>query len=195
MEYNHREWNTFKEETEDNFQKVSAGLSELAEVIKSTQHQLTRIALGLEQSILQRQEISKSLKELQEGFSRFMDSMCYSLVDRAMKSLPAVLKDKYGIVVTSPLLRKFVKYSGKEHEVNIYGTGYMGDKELFIVGEAKPQLTQATIDHFLELVKYIETFNRTAEERFVFIITCSACPEVTEYAKKKAIEIIWSYEV
>ena len=51
------------------------------------------------------------------------------------------------------------------------------------------------IDDFLEVVTYIERYNRTAEERFVFIITCSASPEIEEYAKKKEVEIIWSYEV
>ena len=195
VEMQHKEWNTFKEKTEDKFQKVVAGLSQLTDAINSTQHQLNRIAQGLEQSIIQRQEISESLKSLHKGLSLFTDSLCYNLEDRAMKSLPKILKRKYGIAVTSPLLRKFLNYSGKEYEINIYGTGYVEDKELFIVGEAIPQLTEVSIDHFLELVKYIEKFNRTAEGRFVFIITCSACPEVAEYAKKKDIELIWSYEV
>ncbi len=51
------------------------------------------------------------------------------------------------------------------------------------------------IDDFLEVVTCIEKYNRTAEQRFVFIITCSTSPEVEEYAKKKEVEIIWSYEV
>jgi hypothetical protein len=185
----------FQQETETNFDKITNAFTQLNKTLKTTNYQLERITQELEQSILQRQELSKSLKDIQEEFCRFMDSMCYSLEDRAIKSLPMVLERKYGIVITSPLLRKFVKYSGQEYEVNIYGTGYIESKELFIVGEAKPQLTKDSIDRFLEVIQYIEKFNRTAEERFIFIITCSASPEVEQYAKNKEIEIIWSYEV
>ena len=56
------------------------------------------------------------------------------------------------------------------------------------------RLSKKNIDRFLELLDHLEFYNVTEEERFAFIIVCSAEPDIVEYAEQMKVKILWSYE-
>ena len=123
------------------------------------------------------------------------DTVGYSLEDRAIKSLPQLLREQYQIEVKGRLVRKFIKYNGLKDEVNIFGEAERDGRSLYILGEAKAWLSKKHIDKFLKRIQRLKFYKVITEDNFMFFVTYSAEPEIEEYAKDKGIEIIWSYEV
>ena len=141
-------------------------------------------------------ELAKGLKETRQMVGGLSDAVGYGLEDRAIKSLPELLQARYGIKVTTPLKRRYLEYNGRYVEVNIYGEGEKDGDIYHIVGEAKARLSKKHIDSFLRLINTLTRQDVFKEEnKFLFLITYVAPPDVEDYAKGKGLELIWSYEV
>lgn len=167
--------------TKAEFNDLRNIVKELAEAQKRTEQEVRKLTISL-----------KDTRTMVGGLS---DTVGYGLEDRAMKSLPTVLKSKYGINVLSPLVRKYVSYNGAQDEINIYGTGKKNEMEICILGEAKARLSKKHVDSFLKLVQRLKNSKAITENNFLLMVSYTITPEVEEYAKIKNIEIIWSYEV
>lgn len=171
----------FKKETANNFNRVWKAIEELTLAQERTEQEI--------------RELTKALNKTRTMVGGLSDAVGYGLEDRAIKSLPGVLKSKYNIEIISPLVRKYVRYNGTRDELNIYGTGKKGKKELFIIGEAKARLSKKHIDSFFKLVQRLETSKIITGDSFLLMVTYSAEPEIEEYAGNKGIKVIWSFEV
>jgi len=176
-----KEFLEFAKTTEENFQRVWKAIEALAEAQKKTEEEVRKLAKGLRET-----------RQMVGGPS---DTVGYSLEDRAIKSLPQLLREQYQIEVKGRLVRKFIKYNGLKDEVNIFGEAERDGRSLYILGEAKARLSKKHIDKFLKRIQRLKFYKVITEDNFMFFVTYSAEPEIEEYAKDKGIEIIWSSEV
>ena len=176
-----KEFLEFAKTTEENFQRVWKAIEALAEAQKKTEEEVRKLAKGLRET-----------RHMVGGPS---DTVGYSLEDRAIKSLPQLLREQYQIEVKGRLVRKFIKYNGLKDEVNIFGEAERDGRSLYILGEAKARLSKKHIDKFLKRIQRLKFYKVITEDNFMFFVTYSAEPEIEEYAKDKGIEIIWSSEV
>jgi hypothetical protein len=135
------------------------------------------------------EEHSKTREKL-EGLSH---SFGYLLEDRAMKSLPKILKRKYNIKAVGNFVRDYFTINGEHVEVNIFGKVKKGNKEYILIGEAKSQVTKKAIDKFLKKCdKISRSFSKETIKVFISYIFS---PRIKEYAEEKGIVLIPSYEL
>ena len=182
--------------------KTEIKVNELAEAQKKTEQRLESLtekveALAEAQKRTEEEvrKLAKGLRETRQMVGGLSDTVGYSLEDRAIKSLPQLLREQYQIEVKGRLVRKFIEYNGLKDELNIFGEGESDGKPLYILGEAKARLSKKHIDRFLKKIQRLKFYKVITEDNFMFFVTYSAEPEIEEYAKDKEIEIIWSYEV
>jgi len=119
----------------------------------------------------------------------------YVLENEAIKSLPGLLKNDFGIKVKKGLKRTYVKDDeGKMIEVNIIGEGEKNGKKIVIIGESKSQLSKRNVDEFIK--KKLKRLEGVYKEIFPILITHMVSqPDVEEYATKKGIKkIYYSYQ-
>jgi len=182
--------------------KTEIRVNELAEAQKKTEQRLDSLTQKVE-ALAEAQKkteeevrkLAKGLRETRQMVGGLSDTVGYSLEDRAIKSLPQLLREQYQIEVKGRLVRKFIEYNGLKDELNIFGEGESDGKPLYILGEAKARLSKKHIDRFLKKIQRLKFYKVITEENFMFFVTYSAEPQIEEYAKDKGIEIIWSYEV
>ena len=199
------EFNELKEVVKDLAEaqkRTELRVEELAEAQKRTELRIEEFAEA-QRSLAEAQkrtevevrELAKALKDTRVMVGGLSDTVGYGLEDRAIRSLPALLKDKYRISVSAPLVRKFVRYDGRQDELNIFGKGRKGRKQLYLVGEAKSRLSKKHVDDLLKLATRLENNKIITADKFLFIVTYSVEPAVEEYARENGIDVIWSYEV
>ena len=199
------EFNELKEvirELAEAQKRTEQRVEELAEAQRRTEERLTRLEAVVEElaeaqrrTEVEVRELAMAIKDTRIMVGGLSDAVGYGLEDRAIKSLPTLLRSRYEIEVDSPLVRKFVKYNGRHDEINIYGTGRKGKKILHIIGEAKARLAKRHIDDFLKLVDRLENKGIITRDRFLLVVTYSVEPEVEEYARDKGLQVIWSFEI
>jgi len=186
---------SFKRITEENFNKVWASIRELRDAQKDTEKVVNDLVMAQKETQQELKALARGLAETREMVGGLSDTVGYSLEDRAIKSLPSILKNKYGIIVTEGLVRKFIKYNGRHDEVNIFGTGKKDKRLITIIGEAKSRLSKKHIEDLLKLIERLRKAGVIKKEAFPIVVTYSAEPVVEEMAKEKGVNLIWSYEL
>jgi predicted nuclease with TOPRIM domain len=180
-----RVWEVIKElveaqrRTEQEIEKIWGAIKELTEAQRRTEESLKKLI----------EDHSKTREKL-EGLS---DSFGYLLEDRAMKSLPKILKRKYNIKAVGKFVRDYFIINGEHVEINIFGRVKKGNKEYILIGEAKSQVTKKAIDKFLKKCdKISRSFSKETIKVFISYIFS---PGIKEYAEEKGIVLIPSYEL
>ena len=176
-------------------EKTEERLANIEKWQEKTEKRLNELTIAVEKLTISLDKTQKELKETKQLVGNISDRVGYLLEDRAIKNLPPILKNRYGIKIKERLVRKFVSYNGKTDELNIFGIGEKQNKEIYILGESKSRLSKRHIDNFLKMVKRLEKNKIIGKEKFLFMITYTVHLEIEEYAKEKGIEVIWSYEV
>jgi len=177
-------------------------LNELAEAQKQTEKRLNELAEAQRDSERRIERLERAVEELIHGLAEtrqmvgnLSDTVGYTLEDRAMKSLPQLLSERFGITVKGRLVRKYVQYNGKYNELNIYGEGEKEGEKLTILGEAKSRLSKNNIDNFTKLIDKLKKKGIISGEVFLLVVTYTTPPEVEQYSLSKGVHVIWSYEV
>ncbi len=181
--------------TEGRLTRLEETVAELAEAQKRTEQRMEELAEAQKRTEQELAELAKAHRETRKMVGGLSDAVGYGLEDRAIKSLPGILKTRYGIEVIAPLVRKFVSYDGRRDELNIFGEGRKGKRRLTLLGEAKARLSRKHVDSFLKLVHRLERHGIVSEDRFLLMVTYSVEPDVEGYARERGVEVIWSYEV
>jgi DNA repair exonuclease SbcCD ATPase subunit len=199
-------WGAIKELTEAQ-KRTEQKVEELAQAQKETEQkikELTEAQKETEQKIKELTEAQRkteeTLKKLIEDHSKtreklegLSDSFGYLLEDRAMKSLPKILKRKYNIKAVGNFVRDYFIINGEHVEINIFGRVKKGNKECILIGEAKSQVTKKAIDKFLKKCDKIS--RRFSKETIKVFISYIFSPGIKEYAEEKGIVLIPSYEL
>jgi DNA repair exonuclease SbcCD ATPase subunit len=179
--------------TEQEIEKIWGAIKELTEAQKKTEQRVNELAEAqrrTEESLRKLIEDHSKTREKLEGLS---DSFGYLLEDRAMKSLPKILKKKYNIRTVGNFVRDYFIINGEHVEVNIFGKVKKGNKEYILIGEAKSQVTKKAIDKFLKKCDKIS--KKFSKETIKVFISYIFPPGIKEYAEEKGIVLIPSYEL
>ncbi len=172
------EFQRFREETATEFQKVWKAIYELTEAQKRTEEELRHLTIELRQT-----------KERVEGVS---NAVGYTLEDRAMQSLPSLLRQQ-GIEVEGRLIRRYLLVGEVERQLNIYGYGKRDEQRVLIIGEAKVRPSRKEIDRFAELAAQLEADEGLPTVRL--FVAYDFPPSIEAYLREKSILPIWSYEL
>jgi len=173
--------------------KTEQTLNELKEEQKKTEQKFQELAEAqrkTEESLKKLIEDHRRTREKLEGLS---DSFGYLLEDRAMKSLPKILKREHKIEVVEKLKRDYFVVNGEYVEVNIFGRVRKGRKEYILLGEAKSRVSKKAIDNFVRKCDKIS--KRFSKEVIKVFISYIFSPEIKEYSEEKGIILVPSYEL
>ena len=168
------------DELTERMNQLTERVDQLAEAQKKTEGRLDKV-------IKEQKAMRKEIGGLAHTFGYFLE-------DRAYKGLPSILKGRFGIEVTQPLKRIYVKgETNRYYEINIFGAGRRGSEEVYIIGECKAKLSKREVDKF---IRNIEKFgDRWKGEKILFLVTYQAPPSVAEYVERRGINLIYSYEL
>ena len=166
--------------------KTEARLEELAQAQAKTEARL-------EELIVVVKEMQREMTDIRRQFGGLAHAVGFQLEDRAYFSLPKLLEEEFGIKVKERLSRKmFRTYKGEIMEINIIGKAEKDGKEIYIIGEAKANLS---IRHIIDFVDRLKDIKETLkEEIFPILVTYMTDLETEEYARSKNIRLYYSYE-
>jgi DNA repair exonuclease SbcCD ATPase subunit len=193
--------------TEQEIEKIWDAIKELAEAQKRTEQKVEELAQAQKETEQKIKELTEAQRKTEETLKKLIEdhsktrekleglshSFGYLLEDRAMKSLPKILKRKYNIKPVGNFVRDYFTINGEHVEVNIFGRVKKGNKEYILIGEAKSQVTKKAIDKFLKKCdKISRSFSKETIKVFISYIFP---PGIKEYAEEKGIVLIPSYEL
>ncbi|MCX7795786.1 MAG: chordopoxvirus fusion protein [bacterium] len=166
--------------------RTEARLEELAQAQAKTEARLERLIAVVE-------EMQKEIVDIKRQLGGLAHAVGFQLEDRAYSSLPRLLEEEFGIKVKERLVRKIIKtYKGDFMEINIIGKAERDGKEIYIIGEAKANLS---IRHILDFIDRLKDIRETLkEEVFPILVTYMTDLETEEFAKSKNIRLYYSYE-
>ena len=174
--------------------KTEERLNELTEAQKRTEERLNQLTERVDKIEERLDRIAKNQKEIRKELGGLAHSFGYFLEDRAYKGFPSILKERFGIEITQPLRRIYVKVSGNRYaEINIFGIGKRKGKEVYIIGECKVRLSRRDVDSFLKTLE--KASDKWKGEKVMFLVAYQVPPSVVEYAERKGINLIYSYEL
>ncbi len=171
--------------------------TELKNIVKDIGTKVGELAHAQKRTEEEIRTLTKTVKNIHKELGGLSHTVGYHLEDRAIKTLPILLKRDFGIEVEERLVRRFFIYEeDKEDEVDIYGIGFKDDKEATIIGESKTQLSKDDIDDLLKIARRVTDYTeRKGIENILIAVSYAIKPEVEEYAKSKGIKLYWSYEL
>lgn len=118
----------------------------------------------------------------------------YELEDMSYKTLPLILERDHAIIVTGHLKRDFLQIAPKKYlELNIWGQGLQGDKQVEIIGEAKSQLKKKDIDQFIQTLKILEPIIN--KPIIPLLVTYQTSVDVRRYVQGKNIALYFSHQL
>jgi len=193
--------------TEQEIEKIWDAIKELAEAQKRTEQRVEELAQAQKETEQKIKELTEAQRKTEESLKKLIEdhsktrekleglshSFGYLLEDRAMKSLPKILKRKYNIKPVGNFVRDYFIINGEHVEINIFGKVKKGNKEYILIGEAKSQVTKKAIDKFLKKCDKIS--RRFSKETIKVFISYIFPPGIKEYAEEKGIVLIPSYEL
>ena len=127
-----------QKETQKEVGGLDRTMQELAEAQKRTEVKVEELADAQKKTEIEIQKLSKGLDETRGEVGGLSRSMGYAFENEAYRSLPAVLKEKYGIEVKERIVRAEIGGG----EINIFCKAERDGKEVFVIGEAKLRLDE-----------------------------------------------------
>ncbi len=177
------------EELAEAQKRTEQRLEELAEAQKRTEKRLEELAEAQKKTEERLQKLIQEHAKTREQLGGLSHAFGYVLEDRAIKSLPKILKQNFNIETIGKLKREFFKI-GKEYiEINIYGTVRKDGEQFTLIGEAKSRVSKKAIDEFIKKCEKISPRSIKILVSYIF------SPEIQEYAQAKDIILIPSYEL
>ncbi|MGC8915767.1 MAG: hypothetical protein ACP5NF_02155, partial [Thermoanaerobaculum sp.] len=144
------------QELRDAQARTEAEVRELAAAQRRTQSQLDRLT---EEFTNFRKEVREEFRQVHKAIGGLTHTVGYTLENLACRTLPRLLKERFGWEVVEPLDRLWLKVRGKKVQVNLWGLVRTAEgATLRLVGEAKVQLGSK---HLAELAKLMA---RTREQ-------------------------------
>jgi len=170
-------------------------VEELAQAQKRTEQRVEELAQAQKRTEQELQKLIKEHAKTREQVGGLSSTVGYILENEAMKALPTLLAQEFGLKIEGRFVRKFVKdKKGRPIEVNIIGEAIKNGKKIVIIGEAKAQLSKNKVLEFLR--KRMKPLQEVFGEIFPILITHMITqPDVEEYAHKHGIKrVYYSYE-
>jgi DNA repair exonuclease SbcCD ATPase subunit len=173
-----RIWQAIEEDRKSNEEQFKR----IWQAIEKTNERLDKLILAFEKAEKRNEQTRKQVGVLTDNFG-------YLLEDKAIRTLPKLLKEKYGFEITEPLRRDFIEINGKYIEVNIYGKARKNNEEFIIIGEAKTRITNKAI------IGFLEKCNNFEGKQFRIMIGYLITPKIKQILENNNIIFINSYEL
>ncbi len=177
--------------TKEDFSELKSIVKELAEAQKRTEVKVAELSEDI-------RILTKGLNETRGEVGGLSKSMGYAFENEAYRSLPAVLKEKYGIEVKEGIVRAEIGGG----EINIFCKAERDGKEVLVIGEAKLRLDErrerkkGAGDVFEELDEKARSVeNEYGKIEIVrLLITHYATKGFLKRAEEKGIIVVQSFE-
>ena len=189
--------------TEERLDSLAQRVEELAEAQKRTDERLDSLAQRVEELAQAQRRTEEALADLikehaktREQLGGLSNTVGYILENEAMRALPKLLLEEFGLVVKGRLVRKFVEdEKGHPVEVNIIGEAERDGERFLVLGESKSQLSRNGVREFLDK-KLKKVRKPLGLELFPILVThMITSPDVVDYALSKGIKrVYYSYE-
>lgn len=151
------------------------------------------LAKAQEKTEKELQKLTKAVVHLQSEVGGLSNRFGYILEDRAIKTLPRLLKQDFNIEIKT-MIRDCIEYDEKHFdEINILGYGQKDNQDILVIGEAKYELANKHIHQFLVMLDRIKTVKK--ESLFPLFVCASADPSVRKYAEGLGIKLYYSYQL
>lgn len=202
--------------TREDFSELKAVVADLAAAQKRTEQRLDELSVTVRDLSVTVRDLSVAVRDLAAAQKRTEEELHalvgtvrdlhvqvgglshtvgFTLDDRAIKSLPALLARDHGIEVEGELTRRFVDCGGGRHvEVNVLGRGRRQGRSILILGESKSQPSVADVNRFARTVGELHPV-LGGDEVFPVLIVYSIHPVVQEEAESKGMRIYVSYQL
>ena len=178
--------------------RTETRMEELAQAQGRTEVRMEELAQAQKETTYQIHALAHKLGETNNTVGGLGQSFAYALENEAYRMMPAVLEEKYAIRVTERLVRTHI--AGEE--INLFGRGRRGGKEILIVGETKLRLDerrqgksgQAAV--FEQLAAKAEAVQEEypGVEIVLMLVTHYARPQMLEAARERDIIVVQSFE-
>ncbi|MGH8058447.1 MAG: hypothetical protein ACREOH_14625, partial [Candidatus Entotheonellia bacterium] len=192
---------------EERLGRLEAALSRLAEAQARTEvtlQETQQVIQGLQQAVQGLQQAVQGLQQAVQGTQRALrqlsrqvgglsETVGGDIEDIAYIVLHDVLAREFGWDV-GPLERTFQQWNGEGEEVNIFGRATdpgMPERTIWIVGEAKHNLTLREVERFAQQVERAQ--RHLQGEVFAVCFAYRARPEVRARLKALSIPLLFSY--
>ncbi|NSW79347.1 MAG: hypothetical protein HPY54_09985 [Chthonomonadetes bacterium] len=178
--------------TEERLEKLA---EEFAEYRKYTDARFAKLAEAQRRTQEALLSLTETVRDLQKQLGGLSQTVGYVLENEALKRLPELLLNDFGVRVQGKLRRLYVKdKTGRSIEVNIFGTGERDGETVTIVGESKSQLSKNDIDCFLR--RTIGGLEGVYTNIFPVLIThMTSEPDAEEYARSLGVAVYFSYDL
>jgi len=128
-------------------------------------------------------------RKTREHLQGLSDTLGYVLEDRALRGLPKILKERYGLEVVGALRRTHLRRGNRYIKVNIYGEVRRNGESLILIGEAKSRISKRAVDAFLK--KCQQVGGKQVRVFVGYLIP----PSLEPYLQEHGILYIPSYEL
>jgi len=180
--------------------KTEEQVKELAEAQRRTEERMGSLESAVERLAEEQRKTSSDVAELVRGIDRLRkqvgglsDAFGGEIEDIAYIVLHDVLKREFGWQV-GILERSWEKWDDELEEVNVFGQATdpaRPNKIIWIVGEAKHNLTAKDVDRF---VRQVERARRSLMGEVFPVCFCyRARPEVQQKVREAGIRLLFSY--
>ena len=168
-------------------------VEELAEAQKSLAEAQKSLAEAQKNTEKEIQTLTKTVKKTQKEIGGLSHTVGYYLEDRAIKSLPRLMKGLNIEIISAG--RRFFEIDGEEIQLNIFAEGKRDGEEIIVVGEAKTELSKRHIDRFIRRVDKKLRKEIRRGDIIPLMVSYSIRPSVEMYAKEKGVIIFHSHEL
>ncbi len=179
--------------TEERVTRLEEAIEKLAQAQARTEERVTGLEEAVEKLAQAQARTEKALQNLAKQVGGLSDTVGGDIEDIAYIVVHDVLRREYGWKV-GPLERSWQRWDGKEVEVNLFGQATdpaHPDRRIWIVGEAKHNLTLKEVRKF---VRQVARARRNLEGEVFPVCFCyRARPEVQDRIRSEGIYLVFSY--
>ncbi|MGB9871601.1 MAG: hypothetical protein ACPLYD_08050, partial [Anaerolineae bacterium] len=187
----------YREASEARFLRIEAALDRLAEAQARTEEEFHRFRAMAEERFARLEtaqaRTERKVDQLAKQVGGLSETVGGDIEDIAYIVLHRVLGQKKGWKV-GELKRTWHRWNGRQVEVNIFGEAHdptRPDRRIWIVGEAKHNLTAREVEKFARVVRLAR---QNLEGEIYPVCFCyRARPEVQERIRELGFPIIFSY--
>jgi len=191
-----------QERTEERLNKLERVVEELAQAQKRTEERLNRLERVVEELAQAQKRTEERLNELirehaitREKVENLSHNFGFLLEDRAIQSLPNVLKDR-GFEVERKLRTKRIEYGGKEYMINIYGVVRRENRRYVLFGESKSRVSKKEIRRFVKLIERLKDklmAEENADGIYPIVVIHRIDTKMEKFLKEENIDFVESY--
>jgi len=179
--------------TEERVSRLEAAMERLAQAQARTEERVTRLEAAVERLAEAQARTEERVTRLSQQVGGLSDAVGGDIEDIAYIVLHDVLKREFGWQV-GVLERSWQTWDGKPEEVNVFGQASdpaRPDRVIWIVGEAKHNLTAKQVERFIRQVERAR--RHLAGEIFPVCFCYRLRPEVQQMIRDAGLRLVFSY--